>query len=92
MKKTIYILNAFIFAISLTLVSCNQRNSESSEIADSGNHTHEHDMKVVLNESKKEISHYTCPMNSEIHEKKPGECPLCGMKLVPVYKGENKKK
>lgn len=26
---------------------------------------------------------YTCPMHPEIHSDKPGNCPKCGMKLVP---------
>jgi multidrug efflux pump subunit AcrA (membrane-fusion protein) len=33
-----------------------------------------------------EISHYTCPMHPQIHEDHPGECPICHMRLVPVYK------
>lgn len=33
-----------------------------------------------------EISHYTCPMHPQIHEDHPGDCPICHMKLVPVYK------
>jgi Cu(I)/Ag(I) efflux system membrane fusion protein len=31
--------------------------------------------------------YYTCPMHSQIHEKNPGNCPICGLKLVKV--GEN---
>ena len=27
---------------------------------------------------------YTCPMHPEIRSTKPGNCPKCGMKLVPV--------
>lgn len=27
---------------------------------------------------------YTCPMHPEIVQDKPGNCPVCGMKLVPV--------
>jgi Heavy metal binding domain len=26
---------------------------------------------------------YTCPMHPEVVQDKPGECPKCGMKLVP---------
>ena len=26
---------------------------------------------------------YTCPMHPQIHEAKPGKCPICGMELVP---------
>jgi hypothetical protein len=27
---------------------------------------------------------YTCPMHPEIISDKPGQCPKCGMNLVPV--------
>ena len=32
------------------------------------------------------ILYYTCPMpeHSDIHEDKPGKCPICGMTLIPV--------
>ncbi|OXA74291.1 copper oxidase [Flavobacterium aquidurense] len=46
------------------------------------------DMKTMEMDKKpsKEESNpttYTCPMHPEIHEAKPGNCPKCGMKLVP---------
>lgn len=41
----------------------------------------EMDKKQPTEESKS--STYTCPMHPEIHESKPGNCPKCGMKLVP---------
>jgi rubrerythrin len=28
------------------------------------------------------ISYYTCPMHPQIHQDKPGKCPICGMTLV----------
>jgi hypothetical protein len=27
---------------------------------------------------------YTCPMHPEVRSDKPGNCPKCGMKLVPM--------
>jgi hypothetical protein len=27
---------------------------------------------------------YTCPMHPEVTSEKPGECPTCGMDLVPA--------
>lgn len=35
-------------------------------------------------EQERAISHYTCPMHPHIHSDKPGSCPICQMKLVPV--------
>ena len=33
------------------------------------------------------ILYYTCPMHPSVHADRPGDCVLCGMKLVPVYAG-----
>ncbi|MES2374496.1 MAG: multicopper oxidase domain-containing protein [Bacteroidota bacterium] len=41
------------------------------------------DNKDTIPSSKeKQVVSYTCPMHSEIHSDKPGNCPKCGMKLV----------
>lgn len=29
---------------------------------------------------------YTCPMHHQVHADKPGQCPICGMTLVPVQR------
>jgi Cu(I)/Ag(I) efflux system membrane fusion protein len=31
-----------------------------------------------------EIAWWTCPMHTSVHAKHPGQCPICGMTLVPV--------
>src|SRR5215467_10611893 len=33
---------------------------------------------------------YTCVMHPEVIQDHPGECPKCGMELVPVKKGEKR--
>lgn len=37
-------------------------------------------------EEKAKISYYTCPMHPQIRSPKKGDCPICGMRLVPVTK------
>ena len=29
---------------------------------------------------------YTCPMHEEVQQNRPGTCPKCGMRLVPIEK------
>ena len=31
-----------------------------------------------------EAAYYTCPMHPSVKQKGPGQCPICGMNLVPV--------
>ncbi len=33
----------------------------------------------------RKIDYWTCSMHPQIHADKPGNCPICGMTLVPVY-------
>jgi FtsP/CotA-like multicopper oxidase with cupredoxin domain len=40
------------------------------------------DTKKNENTQKAPFTTYTCPMHSEIHADKPGNCPKCGMTLV----------
>ncbi len=38
--------------------------------------------------AKNDIDYYTCTMHPWVHSKKPGDCPVCGMDLVPVSKSK----
>jgi membrane fusion protein, copper/silver efflux system len=42
--------------------------------------------KKTAGENKTSDIFYTCSMHPQIHEDKPGNCPICGMKLIPVEK------
>jgi hypothetical protein len=33
----------------------------------------------------RKILYYTCPMQASVKSDKPGDCPICGMHLVPFY-------
>src|SRR5664279_3307260 len=33
---------------------------------------------------KADEHYYTCSMHPQIHEEKPGKCPICGMTLIAV--------
>jgi hypothetical protein len=35
--------------------------------------------------SDRKVLYYACPMHPNIKYDKPGDCPICGMKLQPVY-------
>ena len=37
----------------------------------------------VTKDTVQQITTYTCPMHPEVKSDKPGNCPKCGMKLVP---------
>ena len=44
----------------------------------------QHPLQSTLAGDRK-ILYYACPMHPNIKYDKPGDCPICGMKLQPVY-------
>lgn len=44
--------------------------------------------KMVLKTADADIDFYHCGMHPQITSDKPGECPICGMTLTPVYKNK----
>lgn len=45
--------------------------------------------ETETNSASKKILYYTCPMHSSVRTDKPGDCPICGMHLMPVYAPDN---
>jgi len=37
----------------------------------------------------RKVLYYTCPMHPSVKAPKPGDCPICGMALRPVYADNN---
>lgn len=50
-----------------------------------GGHQH-----ANTDESGEQAEFYTCSMHPQIQKTGPGKCPLCGMDLIPVTKGQGK--
>jgi len=43
-----------------------------------------HDKKLLQQTGNKNQFYYTCSMHPQVHEDHPGNCPICGMKLIRV--------
>jgi rubrerythrin len=48
-------------------------------------------LKEKTEQIKPGAATYTCPMHPQVQSDKPGNCPICGMKLVPKKKGEHER-
>lgn len=81
MKSNIKIIITAIIAITIGLVVGylifgNNQNSSSS--AD----THDHEAEAIQASAESEI--WTCSMHPQIRQNEPGDCPICGMDLIPL--------
>jgi Cu2+-exporting ATPase len=51
-------------------------------------HSHHETPNADLNKGAQSFQRYTCPMHPQIVQNTPGNCPLCGMTLVPLTKSK----
>lgn len=66
-----------VAAIAMVVVTGCQRKNPASSVEE----THEGHSK---GNAKSQIEYWTCSMHPQIQKKDPGNCPICGMTLVPV--------
>lgn len=79
---TIIFIIIFIIILIILIQSCKDINTK-----DNVNKINEKKLDTIKNDH---IT-YTCPMHPEIKQDKPGDCPICGMKLVPINPNNNTK-
>jgi RND family efflux transporter MFP subunit len=76
----------FLFLLFVLLtVSC--KKEDKVEMASAGHEAHSHEAPQQQPQSKKPEEKkviYQCPMHPNYTSDKPGDCPICGMTLVPV--------
>jgi Cu(I)/Ag(I) efflux system membrane fusion protein len=51
--------------------------------SDSGNDLHDHSSEISTETT------YTCSMHPQIRQNEPGDCPICGMDLIPLESDDN---
>lgn len=84
------ILNAVIILLVLgTFISCTGKSNKNSVGEHQGHDMATHGENVAAGHQGHNAGEemYTCPMHPQIKSNKPGNCPICGMKLVPMEMG-----
>ena len=75
-------------ALLIILLSCNQKKQADHSQHNAADSTGSAD---AVNHQPSTINRiYTCPMHPQIIRDKPGDCPICGMKLVEKVTGGEK--
>jgi membrane fusion protein, copper/silver efflux system len=67
---------ALLISMALLIAACNKPSSSGHGQGDSSAVTQSDD-------------YYTCPMHPQVHQDKPGVCPICGMDLVKASNSTN---
>jgi len=81
MKTIIRIAILFVTALAVILLASCKNSGEPTAAA--GPEKHEHG-QLEKTRPGAEKTLYQCPMHPTYVSDKPGDCPICGMKLVPV--------
>jgi len=81
-KKTISILLLVIaaFGLGYLLRGCGNKDMPSGELTQTEGPAH--------NQVKESITLWTCSMHPQTQMSAPGQCPICGMELIPTSGGD----
>ena len=74
-RNVIYIGIALIIGLGLGYLIFGSSNTETTAVA-----THDHSGEI-------EDQMWTCSMHPQIMQSEPGDCPICGMDLIPAEAG-----
>lgn len=83
--------NIFYLSVILMLVpffaSCGEKSSEKIAVEKSEESAVE---ASQMTGEEPEVLYWTCGMHPSVASEEPGNCPICNMKLTPVYKEDKK--
>ncbi|MEK7864458.1 MAG: YHS domain-containing protein, partial [Nitrospirota bacterium] len=65
-------------------VRCKERFDQNPEMYISKKAGQSPLMMMPMAKGTDKVTKYTCPMDPEIMQDKPGACPICGMALEPL--------
>tara|TARA_R100000306_G_scaffold17268_1_gene21266 strand:+ start:9619 stop:11352 length:1734 start_codon:yes stop_codon:yes gene_type:complete len=81
-KNIIYILIAVIGGLTLGYVLFGTSNKTSKNAISAENQNHDHSGETAT-------EMWTCSMHPQIMQPEPGDCPICGMDLIPAESGSS---
>eukprot|EP00388_Colpodella_angusta_P004001 GDKJ01013651.1.p5 GENE.GDKJ01013651.1~~GDKJ01013651.1.p5 ORF type:complete len:414 (-),score=29.88 GDKJ01013651.1:1820-3061(-) len=79
MKKSNQI--RILLLLVMVFIACNSHEKEDHQVNNSEDHSQ--------HEKKKETTFYTCSMDPQVKEDKPGKCPICHMELTPIKQDDS---
>lgn len=82
------LLAAGILFGALVFSSSGNNGEARSEQHASGSGTHEHSSDTSGGTAQGEQTTWTCSMHPQVRQDEPGQCPICGMDLIPAEKSE----
>ncbi|HKJ69139.1 MAG TPA: efflux RND transporter periplasmic adaptor subunit [bacterium] len=75
-SKRNFLVSLSIFGTAVVLAACSGEGQAKSPAAE------------PQHQEMKAAQQYTCPMHADVIEDEPGDCPICGMDLVPLNSAE----